>query len=52
MTVGDEPEDAGKEVAVDYLKICLAFFKILVQIFRTVGIQSGASDTKREWFVL
>ena len=46
MTVGDEPEDVWKEVVVTYLKMCLAFLKILVQTFRTVGIQSGASHTK------
>jgi hypothetical protein len=52
MTVEDDPKDVGKEVVVNYLKIGLEFFKILGQTFRTVGIQSGASDTKREWFAL
>jgi hypothetical protein len=52
MTVEDEPEDVGKEVVVTYLTMCLAFLKILGLTFRTVGIQSGASDMKREWFAL
>ena len=52
MTVEDEPKDVGKEVVVNYLKICLAFLKILGQTFGTVGIQSGASETEREWFAL
>jgi hypothetical protein len=50
--VEDEPEDVEKEVVVTYLKMCLAFLGILGQTFRTIGIQSGASDTKREWFAL
>jgi hypothetical protein len=52
MTVEDELGDVGKEVVLTYLKMCLAFLEILGQTFRTVGIQSGASDTKREWFGL
>jgi hypothetical protein len=46
MTVEDELEDVGKEVVVTCLKMCLAFFKVLGQTFRTVGIQSVAPDMK------